>query len=293
MNRKKDLDLEGAGLWDYVKNVFTSNSKYTNKAQEALKKYGGFPIVNIEIQKTPIISVIDKAINLVSMGKWDELKKKYAFDKLFHLYAIFTVSINGSRKQILVEKNQSINISESIPSKTNQTKSLMIGTNKGLTINSLLDNTLKSIGPDRFYIYDGFGDRNCQSFIRDILTSNGIYNDRIGAFVFQSMESLSKELGYTTSVSKLITDTAAFGERLLGLGKDDGYTLHAVVVRKPATTEQLNDIRKKYMSDNKRFTRETQTSYRLRNIAKTRFKTDTFRTQKLNAHVSLVFGQLR
>ena len=77
MNRKIRMELEGTGLWDYVKNVFTANDRFTNKATDMLKKYGGFEIVNIEIVRTPIMSIIDKAINLVSMGKFNELKKKY------------------------------------------------------------------------------------------------------------------------------------------------------------------------------------------------------------------------
>jgi hypothetical protein len=219
MNRKNKMDLDGAGLWDYVKNVFTANDRYNNKVTAMLKKYGDYEITNIEIVRTPIMSIIDKALNLVSFGKFDELKKKYNYDDMNHLYAIFTVNINGIRKPILVEKNEVINVDDVMPIKTDKTESLMIGTNKGLTINSLLDNTLKAIGKDNFFIYDGFGNKNCQSFLRDILQSNGIYNDRIAKFVFQPMQQFSKELGKTTTgFSKIITDTGAFFNRLLGKG---------------------------------------------------------------------------
>jgi hypothetical protein len=205
-NKNIILEYEGAGIMDYFNNLFSANSQYTNKAQNALKKYGNYEIVNMEVRRDPIIKVIDTALNLVSLGKWEELKKKYNFDKLWHLYMIFTINMNGQRKDILVEKNQSINISDSIPPKTEQTKSLMIGTNKGLTLNSLLENTLNKVGKDQFFIYDPFGDRNCQSFLRDLMTANGIYNDRIAKFVFQDIADLAKQIGNTTVIAKGITD---------------------------------------------------------------------------------------
>jgi len=294
MNRKNKMDLDGAGLWDYVKNIFTPNSKYTNKTQSALKKYGEFPITNIEIQRSPVISVIDKALNLVSLGKWADLKKTYNFDKLYHLYAIFTINMNGQMKKIVVEKNQSINVSDSIPTKTDQTQSLMIGTNKGLTINSLLDNTLKSVGADQFFIYDPFGGKNCQNFIKDILTVNGIYNDRIGKFVFQDIADLAKQIGNTTVIAKGITDFAAMGERLIGLGKDgENWELHAVIVKISVPLEDVYKIQKEFIKTKSKFIRETKTSYRLRNIPKSKFIKKSFRTKKINKNISLVFGQLK
>jgi len=290
MNSKNDL--LGNGFLDYVKNVFSSNDQYTNSTKNMLKKYGNSEITNIEIQRSPIIGVIDKALNLVSLGKWEDLKTKYNFDKLYHLYAIFTINYNGQRKPILVEKNQSINVSDKIPTKTDETRSLMIGTNKGLTINSLLDNTLKNIGSDQFYIYDPFKGRNCQNFIKSILESNGIYNDRINKFVFQDISELAKEIGYTTNIAKGITDFAAFGERLLGMGDvPNHFKLHAVIVKKPVSLEELQKIHSEFIKGNKHFIRETKQSYRLRNIPKQRFIKDSFRTKKINKQISLIFGE--
>ena len=296
MNRKNKMDLEGAGFFDYIKNVFTANDRFTNKATDMLKKYGGFEIVNIEIVRTPIMSIIDKAINLVSMGKFNELKKKYNYDDMNHLYAVFTVSMNGNRIPILVEKNEVINIDTKIPAKTPKSESLMIGTPRNkLTIAGLLDNTLKAIGADNFYIYDGFGNRNCQSFIKSILQSNQLYSDRINSFVFQPMEQFSKDLGKsTTGFSKLITDTGAFFSRLRGEGNPDGYELHAVIVKKPISLEELQKIHSEFIKDKKKtFIRETKLSYRLRNIPKQRFIKDSFRTKKINKEISLIFGLLK
>ena len=149
-----------------------------------------------------------------------------------------------------------------------------------------MNNTLNKIGKDNFFIYDGFGNRNCQSFIRDILQSNGIYNDRIASFVFQPMDEFAKELGYTTGVSKFITDIGAFGSRLIGTGKEDGFMLHSVVVKKPATGKQLIDIKKEFIKGNKHFIKENKLSFKIRNIPKSKFIPSSYRTKKISKNIN-------
>jgi hypothetical protein len=231
---------------------------------------------------------------LISLGKWADAKKKYNYDDLYHLYLILTLDLGGGKtKRLLLEKNQSINISESIPEKTEKTQSLNIFPPKNITLNNLLQNTLNKVGKDQFFIYSPFGGKNCQNFLKDIFTSNDLYNDRINKFVFQSIQELKKDLGgLTTGISKGITDIAAFGERLIGLGNDN-FVLHAVIVKKSVPLEDVYKIQKEFIKGNKKFIRETNTSYRIRNIPKQRFIKDSFRTKKVNQIISLVFGQLK
>ena len=285
----------GGGFIDYIKNVFSANDRYTNKANSILKKYGDYNITGIIIEKSPIIGAIDTALNLISLGKWETAKKKYNYDDLYHLYLILTLDLGGGKtKRLLLEKNQSINISESIPEKTEKTQNLNIFPPKNITLNNLLQTTLNKVGKEQFFIYSPFGGRNCQNFIKDIFTSNDLYNDRINKFVFQPIQELKKDLGgLTTGFSKGVTDLAAFGERLIGLGKDD-LVLHAVVVKKPISIEELYKIHSDFVKGNKHFIRETKQSYRLRNIPKQRFNKDSFRTKIISKkpHISLIFGKL-
>ena len=296
ISKKQKIIYKGGGLFDYVSNLFTSNDKYTNKANAMLKKYGNYNIMGIIIEKTPIISIIDKAINLISLGKWAEAKKKYNYDDLYHLYLIITLDLGGGQnKKLVLEKNQSINISESIPSRTDKTQSLNIFPPQNITLNSLLQNTLNRVGKDQYFIYDPFGGKNCQNFVKDIFESNNLYNDRINKFVFQPIQELKKDLGgLTTGVSKGITDIAAFGERLIGLGKD-GFVLHAVIVKKPIGIDELHKIQKDFIKDRKiNFIRETDSSYRIRIIPKTKFIKKSYRSKIIsqNPHITLIFGKL-
>ena len=70
--------------------------------------------------------------------------------------------------------------------------------------------------------------------------------------------------------------------------------LHAVVIKK---TMELNDAMKKVKEITKRtkvpYMRETEDSFRFRNIPKTRFDPTSFRTKKINDQISLIFGHLR
>lgn len=70
--------------------------------------------------------------------------------------------------------------------------------------------------------------------------------------------------------------------------------LHAVIFKKPYNLNKAKKEATKIIdNDNKKFYRETSTSFRFRNIPKTKFKTESFRTKKINKDLSLVFGKLK
>ena len=76
-----------------------------------------------------------------------------------------------------------------------------------------------------------------------------------------------------------------------GQGKS-GLTLHAVIVKKPYDLQEARAVARDIMKSKKdKFMRETSTSYRFRNVPKTKFS--SFVTKVLNPQVSLVFGKLK
>ena len=69
-------------------------------------------------------------------------------------------------------------------------------------------------------------------------------------------------------------------------------TLHAVIVKKPYNLHEAKAIARDVMKSKKdKFMRETSTSYRFRNLPKTKFS--SFVTKVLNPNVSLVLGNLK
>ena len=66
-------------------------------------------------------------------------------------------------------------------------------------------------------------------------------------------------------------------------------TLHAIIVKKPISYNDAREIAKHFT--NKKFYRETNSSYRFRHFPKQQFIPNSFRTKKLSNDVSLVFGK--
>lgn len=67
--------------------------------------------------------------------------------------------------------------------------------------------------------------------------------------------------------------------------------LHAVIVKKPVKLSEARTVAQEYIKDKKkRFVRETEDSFRFRNIAKNQFS--DFITKKINDSISLVIGHL-
>jgi hypothetical protein len=66
--------------------------------------------------------------------------------------------------------------------------------------------------------------------------------------------------------------------------------LHAVIIRKPITLEKAREIASEYINNKKRnYYRETNSSYRFRNIPKQKFK--SFKSKKINKVVTLIYGE--
>ena len=72
------------------------------------------------------------------------------------------------------------------------------------------------------------------------------------------------------------------------------YQLHAVIIKKPVqltkAKKRASDIIK---NDNRKFYRETNESYRFRNIPKTKFIKSTFRSKPINKNITLVYGKMK
>ena len=71
--------------------------------------------------------------------------------------------------------------------------------------------------------------------------------------------------------------------------------LHTVIVKKPAVLRDAMNKAKEIMNRKEEkdpFFRETEDSYRFRNIPKTRFDKKSFRTKVIDETTSIVFGHL-
>lgn len=175
------------------------------------------PITKIVVSRTPIGPAIDKVISLASAGKWDELKEKYGYNKLFHLYLICYLQ-NG--KILVLEKRDVIMLHNKIPRKNEtETMEVPMGQQEGvLTINDLLHNCRNIKKDDRgFFHYDAFGNANCQTFVLDCLESSNISTSNVKHFIFQDLSEIGKELPwFTKKLINAATDLRAWYSKLMG-----------------------------------------------------------------------------
>lgn len=190
---------------------------FSNKIKNILKKYGDNRILAIRIGRRPINNMIENAFNIISLGKWNQLRNKYYYDKLFHLFLIITLD-NGI--VLSFEKNDIVNMTEndSRCSMKNVECIEIEYPQNSLTVNDLVKKPLDRIGSDSYFVYDPF-EKNCQIFIRSVLQTFGLYNDKVNEFVYQDLQNIIKELPfYVKWTAKKATDTTALVKKLSGAG---------------------------------------------------------------------------
>jgi len=303
-NKKyKKNKVKGSGLFDFIKSGFNKVKEFFDPykgyrpiAQKYIKNYGDWKIVKITAFRKPIMSVLSKVLNFVSVGKFDEGKKLSNYDDLFHLGLILTLRNGDKDINMLVEKNERIDM-EIIPLLlgNNYGELLDIPINREITFKQLLENAQKGMG-NKYFTYDAFNGNNCQVYTKSLIEYSGFLTPEADKFIYQPLEQIVNKIPKSTPViAKAVTTLGAFfaniGSKITGRGED--YQLHAVIVKKPISKEELEEIRNKFIKGNKKFTRETKMSYRLRNIPKEKFIKNSFKSDKINKQITLIYGILK
>jgi hypothetical protein len=205
--------LVGEGLWDY----FSPRDAYNNTSKRTLEQLGKGQIKGITLSRAPIKGVLTKALDFISMGKFSELKKKYGFDKFYHLSMLVDVDLNGTRRKVVVEKNAVIHISASIKTESDA-EYLMVSVPSGITLDQLMDKTKQSMGGS-YFPYDAFKN-NCQVFIDSVLKANGLLSAQAHTWLFQNIEQLAKDMPEVSKqIASAVTTTGAVVDRLVGNGQ--------------------------------------------------------------------------
>ena len=226
--------LEGSGIFQDIGSFFKKGAQriakifspnldsYNNVSKRTLKKYGNLPIVNLAVYRTPLSSFLNTVLSVLSFGKIDSLKKKYGYDKLYHLALIATVKdTKGVMRNIVIEKEENPTISEKYKA-SDLTESEGVNLRgKNLTLNEMLEKTRQHLGNQKYFSYNAFS-LNCQHFIAKILTINGLLTPKLKRFIYQSMKELRKELppGFE-KLAKTITDIGGVVAKLTGKGDDE------------------------------------------------------------------------
>lgn len=204
---------------------------YPPKARETLARLGNGTVYDILLIREPIQSFIDKALNIISLGRWNEAKRNLNYDKLFHLSMIVRLTMpDGQQKNVKIEKNEVINITDSFTSKEQSsfgqgtpasTETYNVPVPCCITLQELMDRAAHTVG-ESFFQYDAFTN-NCQYFISNILTANGLATPQILAWVQQSADQLLLQLpSYVSPFARLTTNIAGLANLALeGRGEEN------------------------------------------------------------------------
>ena len=189
----------------YSKNIDSLNKK----SKITLEKYGNQEIQNIKIFKQEIDGVLGKTISFITGHD----------GKLYHL-GMLVILQDG--KEITVEKNHVVNISEGSTIKPNNEVVEVNLKGKHITLNELIDKTVETVGKNQVFEYDAFGGKNCQNFVIDVLNSNGILSKEDRDFTLQDLSQHKKNaiLGEhdTHDLVKGLTDTRNAINNITGFG---------------------------------------------------------------------------
>ena len=197
--------------------LFGAKKDFSNKIKKILKKHGDQKIKSIRIGRRPINSRVEKAFNLISLGKWEKYRKQYYYDTLFHLFLILTLD-DGT--VISFEKNSIVTMTENdgrCSMKDVECLELEYPADS-ITVRELVEKPLERIGKDKYFVYHPF-ERNCQIFIGDVLKTFNLYSSKAKEFVYQDISSIVEKLPfYVKYVAKAVTDADATVSKATGAG---------------------------------------------------------------------------
>ena len=199
--------------------IFGAKLAFSNKINQMLNEHGSSKVTAIRIGRRPISSAVEKAFNAITAGKWKQLRSKYYYDTLFHLFLIIKLD---SGMNVSFEKNSivTMTINDGRCSEPNTTCiDVDDYPNNSLTLNELVKRPLDRIGKKEYFVYDPFN-ANCQIFIKAILETFGLYSDKENNFIHQDITEIVKRLPfYTRYVAKAVTDADALKSKLTGAGE--------------------------------------------------------------------------
>ncbi|MBU6346783.1 MAG: hypothetical protein KGR70_16090 [Cyanobacteria bacterium REEB494] len=158
-----------------------------------------------------------KPISLSSFAKYVGVLRNTPFDELFHLGMI----ING---KYLLDKQDVIHFEPSTLPTGKDVESMDVAVNKDITISELLEKTRKRMGDSNFTSYSSRRN-NCQDFMLNVLSANGLSTQESSRFIKQDLESVFSNLpSYAEKIADFVTEAGRVVERLQeGEGSDFVY----------------------------------------------------------------------
>jgi hypothetical protein len=172
----------------FKRNIEDSNIffyKYNNKSERILDLFGDYKLTKVYLIRQPLSNIISFTLNLVTFFQYEKLIAESKDNFPYHTLLVFEVLLpNKTKKMILLEKNNCINLSDNFLVHSTQETIVFNIKKKDLTLNHILQKTCDRIGNERFFNWNLYKN-NCQEFTKEILDSIGIYTNKSKEFIFR------------------------------------------------------------------------------------------------------------
>ena len=160
-------------------------------------------IIGIQVGKKQLRPILEKMANIASFGYYEGKKQILGIDKYFHLYLI--LYLDNDKMPIVLEKNHRVGWKPYHNPSNDEEMMINVHMNKPIKLITFIENGEHNIQPDRLYIYDAVSN-NCQTYVKDMLQSNKLWDKSLEKFVIQDVKSaIPNDL---QKVTKGITDLA-------------------------------------------------------------------------------------
>ena len=235
-------EKEGEGIVDFFR---SPKQEYTKSSQKALKDYGDKKITGIRVIRSPIVSALNKVLDVLTFNNWSNKLEKYQFEQLYHLGLQIEFDNKGHTSSLICEKNATINISTNIGNYKKDAQTMDVPLKgKSITINELLNNALQKVGKETYFLYSAHSN-NCQNFCVFVLESSGLLDETIKKFIWQDLSALFKEMPkFLPVVMDKVTDlgakaTFAFGGNKKPIPKTKQGIINELQKLKKSELEQI------------------------------------------------------
>lgn len=188
--------------------------QYPPDVRQLIERYGAQIITNFRVAREPVKGIIDKIVNIITLGEYGKGKEKLHYDQVFHLYCIFQLH-NGV--VLRLENNHVIEMKKYDGSTPKEYVQVPI--TKRLSLAQFMANGPLKF-PKNFFNYNPINN-NCQNFMWKMLEASSIMTKEAQTFILQDAPSIFKT---TPDISKriltTITDLASRGDILVkGFGR--------------------------------------------------------------------------
>jgi len=159
--------------------------KYSKTSQKILDLYGDYKVTKIYLIRQPLSNLTNAILNIITFYNYNKLITESHQSFPYHIKLVFEIKLqNNDRKLILLEKNNSINISDNFYiNNLQEIKIIKLNKKHKLTINSILQTTQERLGIEQFFNWHIYKN-NCKEFIREILKTTNYYKKRHNTFIF-------------------------------------------------------------------------------------------------------------